>query len=68
MAKKYSKKKSKKKGGPNADGPKYRTPDHFKLKNKNKKGKGVDFKKKISKQNQTKVKFNPASNVTQHRG
>jgi hypothetical protein len=46
-------------GGPNASGPKYRTPDHFKV---------SVFGGSKAKVTPPRVKFNPAQFKVQHKG
>jgi len=58
MTKKFIKSKSVA-GGPNASGPKYRTPDHFKA---------SIFSGGNTKNTPPRVKFNPAQFKVQHKG
>lgn len=56
----------KKKSGPNASGPKYRTPDHFSPRNRfGETGKKSKFSGKAKK---TNTGFNPSQFKVQHKG
>jgi hypothetical protein len=65
MTKKFIKSKSVA-GGPNASGPKYRTPDHFKASLSA--GKASIFSGGNTKNTPPRVKFNPAQFKVQHKG
>lgn len=62
MAKSFQKKKT----GPNATGPKYRTPDHFKGSKFSGGGSKFDNQGNINPKNQSK--FNPGQFKVQHKG